>query len=184
MRSSANNPTDLASIPTRRQLIAGAVVTVGTLALTYKACAQSQQPAIKALPATSENKTRTSLHQEVDFMAAPQRIYDVLLDSKQFAAFTGLPAEIDPKPGGTFSVFQGMIVGRNIELVSAQRIVQAWRPAAWPTGIYSLVKFDLQARGNGSTVVLNHSSFPEGDYDHLSQGWNERYWEPLRKFLA
>jgi activator of HSP90 ATPase len=39
------------------------------------------------------------------FEASPQRIYEALLDSKQFAAFSGMPAEIDAKAGGAFSMF-------------------------------------------------------------------------------
>jgi activator of HSP90 ATPase len=126
----------------------------------------------------------TYLHQEIPIKASPQRIYEVLLDSKQFAAFTGLGADIDPKAGGAFSMFGGLIVGRNVELVPDQRIVQAWRPANWDPGVYSMVKFELKAHGSGATVVLDHTGFPEGDFAHLDPGWYERYWEPLKKYLA
>jgi activator of HSP90 ATPase len=173
-----------ASAPTRRELITGATIAVGSLAVGLRLQAKTQQPSMKEPPATEENKERTSLHQEVDFKATPARVYEVLLDSKQFAAFSGMPAEIDAKAGGAFSMFQGMIVGRTVELVADQRIVQAWRPAAWPPGIYSLVKFELRPNGSGSTVVLDHTSFPQGNYDHLSLGWKDHYWEPLKKFLA
>jgi activator of HSP90 ATPase len=139
---------------------------------------------MKETPSGAENATLTSLHQEAEFRVPPARIYEVLLDSKQFAAFSGMPAEIDAKAGGSFSMFQGMIVGRNIELVPGKLIVQAWRPAAWPPGIYSLVKFELKPNGSGTTVVLDHTSFPVGGYDHLSRGWKEHYWDPLKKFLA
>jgi hypothetical protein len=33
-------------------------------------------------------------------------------------------------------------------------------------------------------VVLDHTGFPKGDYDHLFSGWGERYWDPLHKYLA
>ena len=81
-------------------------------------------------------------------------------------------------------MFGGMIVGRNIELVPGQRIVQAWRPADWPAGLYSLVRFQLKPATAGTTVILDHSSFPAGDFDSLTSGWYEHYWEPLKKFLA
>ena len=139
---------------------------------------------MKAAPGTAANQSRTSLHQAIDFKASPQRMYEVLLDSKQFAAFTGLAAEIDPKAGGAFSTFGGLIVGRNIELIPNQRIVQAWRPTHWDAGIYSIVRFDLKPNGSGTTVVLDHTGFPEGEFDNLNSGWPIRYWEPLKKFLA
>ena len=55
-----------------------------------------------------------------------------LLSSKEFVRrFSGMPAEIDPKVGGAFSMFGGLIVdGVTVELVADKRIVQAWRPAA------------------------------------------------------
>jgi activator of HSP90 ATPase len=108
----------------------------------------------------------------------------VLLDSKQFAACTGMPAEIDPKVGGALTMFGGLILGRNVELVPNQRVVQAWRPASWDPGVYSMVKFELKGQAAGTRVVLDHTGFPEGSFRHLDAGWYSHYWEPLRKFLA
>jgi activator of HSP90 ATPase len=126
----------------------------------------------------------TYLHQEIDIDAAPARIYAALLDSRQFAAFSGSPAEISREAGGTFSMFGGRIVGRNVELVPDVRIVQAWRPADWEPGLYSMVRFEIGARGAQATVVLDHTGFPEGSFRHLNPGWYSHYWDPLRKFLA
>ncbi len=172
------------STPTRRQVIAGAAMAIGSLAAGSKVLGGTQQQSMKAAPGTAANQSRTSLHQEIDFKTGPQRMYEVLLDSKQFAAFTGLAAEIDPKAGGAFSTFGGLIVGRNVELIANQRIVQAWRPTHWDPGIYSIVRFDLKPNGSGTTVVLDHTGFPEGEFDNLNSGWPIRYWEPLKKFLA
>jgi hypothetical protein len=32
---------------------------------------------------------------------------------------------------------------RNLELVPAKHVVQAWRSQAWPEGVYSIVNFEL-----------------------------------------
>jgi activator of HSP90 ATPase len=181
--SERENPVELAVTPTRRQVIAGVAVALGGLATSAGAWGKAPQAAAET-PSTGADKLRTYLHQEVDIKAGPQRIYEVLLDSKQFAAFTGLPAEIDPKAGGAFSMFGGLIVGRNVELIPNQRIVQAWRPASWDSGVYSIVKFELRGQSAGTRVVLDHAGFPEGKFGGLDSGWHERYWEPLKKFLA
>ncbi len=81
-------------------------------------------------------------------------------------------------------MFGGQIVGRNIELVPNQRIVQAWRPTHWDPGIYSIVEFVLKPQAPGTIVALDHKGFPEGEFDHLESGWHAHYWEPLKKFLA
>ena len=169
---------------TRRQMIGSLAVSLGTLAAAPKLLGESPQQPMKEIPGTAANHSLTSLHQEVDLKASPQRIYEVLLDSKQFAACTGMPAKIDSKAGGPFSMFGGLIVGRNVELIPAQRIVQAWRPTHWDPGVYSLVKFELKPKGPETTIVLDHTGFPEGDFDSLSAGWKSHYWDPLRTFVA
>jgi activator of HSP90 ATPase len=177
------NPNVLAHAPTRRQVIAGIATAFGSLAAGSAVWGRTPQQT-KEPPGTVANQKRTSLHQEVDLKASPQRIYEVLLDSKQFTACTGVPAEIDPKAGGAFSMFGGLIVGRNIELIPNQRIVQAWRPTHWDPGVYSIVRFDLKPQTSGTMVVLDHTGFPEGEFDHLDPGWKVRYWDPLRKYFA
>ena len=170
--------------PTRRQLFAGVGIALGGLAAGSEIWGQTQQPEMQEPPSTAANQTRTFLHQEVDLKASPKRIYDVLLDSKQFAAVTGLAAQIDPSEGGAFSTFGGLIVGRNVELIPNQRIVQAWRPTHWDPGVYSMVKFELKPEQSATTVILDHTGFPEGDFDGLDSGWPIRYWKPLGAYLA
>lgn len=125
-----------------------------------------------------------TIHQELNFNAAPNKIYEALLDSKSFAAFTGAPAAIDAKVGGGLTAFGGMITGINVELVPGQRIVQAWRAGNWPEGIHSIVKFELAAAANGTKLTLDHSGAPEGSEAMLEQGWHTMYWGPLAKFVA
>jgi activator of HSP90 ATPase len=163
---------------TRRQFAGSLAVAVGGLAFTSGLHGEPQsQP-------TNSGDTRTALHQEVDLAASASRIDSALLDAKQFAAFSGLAATIDPREGGAFSMFGGVIVGRTIEIVSGQRIVQAWRPTHWDPGVYSVVKFAFRPSGSGTLVVLDHTGFPAGDYDSLSSGWYSHYWEPLKKFFT
>jgi activator of HSP90 ATPase len=166
--------------PTRRLLLTGIAAGLGALA-ARTALAQAQ---MQEKPSDPAHAALTSIHYDIDFKASPQRIYETLLGSKQFAAFTGLPADIDPRPGGVFSMFGGLIVGRNVELVANQRIVQAWRPTHWEPGIYSIVHFELKPRGSEATLVFDHTGFPAGEYDHLDGGWNAHYWEPMKKYFA
>lgn len=127
----------------------------------------------------------TTIHQEVIFKASPSRIYEVLTNAEQFSAATGgAPAEISPEVGGTFSCFGGYIVGRNVELVPNQRIVQAWRPSRWEEGVYSIVKFELKEQGSETLLIFDHTGIPEGQNEHLAPGWKDNYWTALEKYLA
>ena len=129
------------------------------------------------------------IRQEIEFKTNPHRVYDALLDTKQFSAFRGAPAQIDRQAGGAFSCFRGIITGRNIELVPNKRIVQAWRVKIWPEGLYSIVSFELQPDEQRTPVVLTHDGFPPDMREHLNGegtdgGWHRQYWEPLRKYLS
>jgi activator of HSP90 ATPase len=179
----SESPNAAVRTTTRRRVIAGVALAFGSLAAGSEVWGKTEQQGRQetANPAT---QARTSLHQEVDFKVSPQRIYEILLDSRQFTAFSGMPAEIDAKEGGAFSTFGGLVAGRNIELIPAQRIVQAWRPTHWEPGIYSIVKFDLKAQGAGTRIALDHTGFPPGKFDDLDPGWKVRYWDPLTKFLG
>jgi activator of HSP90 ATPase len=158
-------------MPQRRHVIAGAAIALGAFAASAAGAATAQS-------------ARTSLHQDVEMPGTPERIFGILLDATQFAAFTGLKAQIDPAAGGAFAMFDGVIVGRNVEVVPGTRIVQAWRPIYWTPGVYSLVRFELKSQGAGTLIALDHTGFPEGDYDSLDSGWPPRYWDPLKKYLA
>jgi activator of HSP90 ATPase len=81
------------------------------------------------------------IHQEVSIEATPERVYQLLTDSAEFAAATERPAEIEATKGGAFSVFGGNIQGRMIELVPEKRIVQSWRGIDWAPGQHSLARF-------------------------------------------
>jgi activator of HSP90 ATPase len=136
-----------------------------------------------------------AIHQEITFSVEPKRIYDVLLDTKQFDEMTRLipsmqtaklgnsPTEISRELGGPFTLFRGHIIGRHIEFIPNQRIVQAWRVVDWDPGIYSIVKFELNSQGGGTRMVFDHTGFPVGLAQHLADGWKEHYWEPLQKYL-
>ena len=134
--------------------------------------------------AKDANRTLTSLHQKIEIPVPPPKFLDALLDEKQFASLTGFSAAIDPTEGGAFSLFDGLVKGRTIEIVAGTRLVQAWRPASWLDGVYSLVRFDLSAAESGSTVVLDQTGFPEGNYDQLALGWYLHYWQPLKKYFT
>jgi activator of HSP90 ATPase len=179
-RSSAPLHPDLS----RRQIITGVALAMGGFAANSALLGETLQQPAQETPGTTASSRRTSLHDEVVLKASPQRIYEMLLDSKQFTALTGAPAEIDPKAGGAFSTFGKLIEGRNVELVPNHRIVQAWRPTHWDPGVYSIVRFQLKPNNAETTVVLDHTGFPEGDFKHLEWGWNAHYWEPMKKYFS
>jgi activator of HSP90 ATPase len=187
-----NDGTDLPALtkePTRRHVIAGFAMAFGGSAL---ASTKAWAAAVEEISHTAE-----SIHQEIIFKAGRKRVYEALTQAKQFDQVVQLsdarktmmpanapPTQISPEVGGAFSTFGGLIVGRHIELVPNQRIVQAWRPAYWKPGAYSILTFELADSGSETKLILDHRGFPDGDAKGLLDGWNKNYWEPLAKYLA
>lgn len=126
-----------------------------------------------------------TIHQEISLDAAPDRVYEAFMDSKQHSEFTGgAETTISNEIGGPFSCHGGQITGRNIELVPGKRIVQAWRADGWEDGLYSVVRMELSEDNGRTSLVLDHTGFPDGAKEMLEQGWNMRYWEPMNRFLS
>jgi activator of HSP90 ATPase len=108
---------------TRRQATRVLVATLGAAAAGSFTQAQTSEQPKEEAPCTSANQARTAIHYDLGFKASPQRFYETILTSKQFAVFSGMPATIDATEGGALSMFGGLIVGRNVELVPNQRIL-------------------------------------------------------------
>ena len=186
--SDRNNLAVLANGPTRRQAIVGAAIAFGGLALDSTEAWAGAEEEI--------SRTAESIHQEAVFKAGRKRVYEVLIDTKQFDKVIQLseamqsmrlgdkPTEISRELGGAFTLFGGYITGRHVELVSNERIVQAWRVGSWEPGVYSIAKFAFTEQGSGTKIVFDHTGFPKGLGEHLAEGWKSHYWEPLEKFLT
>ena len=176
--------------PRTKRAFIGLVGALGGLALvSRRGWAAPEEEGVRAAQ---------SIHQEVELQATRKRVYDALTDSEQFAGVQSLseamrqggmslgakPPEISRDAGGAFALFGGYIVGRQIELVPNERIVQAWRAAGWPAGIFSIARFELVEKGSSTRIIFDHGGFPAGQGEHLARGWNANYWEPLAKFLS
>lgn len=133
--------------------------------------------------ATEQALPGTIVHQEHDFNASPEKVYEALLDERRFAAFSGAPAAIQREEGGSFNLVRGRVTGRNVELVPNRRIVQAWRVVPWEAGIYSIVHFELTPTTTGTHLTLDHSGFPPEDVAARNLGWQRVYFEPLKRYL-
>ena len=173
--------------PTRRQAIAGAMMISAGVAMC---------PARLRAEGEEISHTAESIRQETQYRASRERVFDALMSTKQFdriihigsgmdtSSLGAEPTAISREVGGAFTLFGGHIIGRNIELIPDQRIVQAWRVVDWAPGLYSIAKFELVEQGGGTRIVFDHTGFPQGQGQHLADGWRSHYWEPLEKFLA
>jgi activator of HSP90 ATPase len=123
------------------------------------------------------------LKQVVTFKATPHEVYELLLDSKKHAGFTGGEAQISRKVGGKFSIYGGEISGTNLELVEDWKIVQSWRYSDWPEGVYAQVTFALETVGKRTRLTFTQTGIPDDKYQDIKQGWKDYYWGPMKEML-
>ena len=81
------------------------------------------------------------IKQELMIKTTPHEIYEAFMDSKIHSKFTESKTKISREIGGNFSVFEGAINGKNVELIQDKKIVQTWRSEGenWPKGYFSTI---------------------------------------------
>lgn len=126
-----------------------------------------------------------SIKQTVTFNASPELIYNLLMDEKKHAVFTGSKATIDSKPNGKFTVFDGYCNGYNIELKKGKKIVQAWHFAedGWPDDHFSICTFEFEKDGKKTKLRFLQTNVPEHKVETLKEGWKEFYWDAIKLYL-
>ena len=116
--------------------------------------------------------------------ATADRLFDMYLDSRAHAAFTGAEVTIEPRAGAPFRAFNGMLSGTVLHVKPKQLIVQTWRSGNWPTdAIDSVLTLSFWPEGNAARIELVHVNVPEMDFAGVSQGWERYYWTPWRAYL-
>lgn len=124
-----------------------------------------------------------NLHQIVRFRASPKEVYETLVDPRQHARFTGMPAKLERRPGGKFSHYGDSLTGFVLELVPSRRIVLAWRESTWPEGHHSIAWFELEKERGGTHLTFEQFGVPTSRAKDIGEGWKEYYWTPMRAFL-
>jgi activator of HSP90 ATPase len=96
--------------------------------------------------------------------------------------WTGEPAQMSLEPGTEFSLWDGSIVGKNIEFVPDKKIVQQWYFGEQPEA--SIVTIILHPHKLGTSVQLSHTNIPDEDFEDIVQGWDDAYFGSLQEFYS
>ena len=129
-------------------------------------------------------KTKT-LRQTATFHAAPEEVYDLIMNARKHSGFTGGKVKMPTTVNGNFEIFDGYCRGYNIELDKGKKIVQAWHfeEDGWPENHFSVCTFRFKKSGKGTLLTFSQIGIPEHKYEELKQGWKEHYWEPMKQYL-
>jgi len=125
------------------------------------------------------------ISQQVTFECSAKQLFSILTEAKIFSQITASEAVFDLCVHGEFSAFNGMISGTFLELEKDKRLTQMWRAANWQDGVHSLVSFHLQeSTEHKTTLSFEQTQYPTELEQHLVQGWQDRYWQPIKNYLA
>ncbi|KAM7505566.1 hypothetical protein LguiB_004470 [Lonicera macranthoides] len=122
------------------------------------------------------------------FSCRAKDLYEILMDEKRWKGFTQSNARISKEVGGEFSIFDGSIMGTNVELQEGKLIVQKWRFGSWPDGIQSTVRLAFEEPESGVTIVkLTQTDVPEEDrygnstvVENTERGWRDLIFHKIR----
>jgi activator of HSP90 ATPase len=125
------------------------------------------------------------IQQSVRFSCSPEALFEMYMDSAEHTASTGQRARISRRAGGRFTVFGGMLQGRNLLVVPNRMVVQAWRSTNFKrTDSDSILVLEFRKVPGGSQIDLVHVNVPPQDHKGVSQGWPQYYWKPWKAYLA
>lgn len=113
--------------------------------------------------------------------ATPEDVYRALTDAAILERWTGEAAEMPDEPGTEFSLWEGSITGKNLELVKEKMIVQQWYFGDQEEK--SIVTIKLHAAKAGTSVELTHTNIPDEAYEDITAGWGEAYFGALKEFF-
>jgi activator of HSP90 ATPase len=128
---------------------------------------------------------RSVIQQSVILAASAQSLYAMYLDPVVHAEITGLPVDIDTKPGSPFRAFDGNLSGQMLTVVEPRLIVQSWRSVHFNDGDPdSTLILTFTPEGAAGRIDLIHLDVPSHDYLGVTDGWETHYWAPWRRYLA
>ncbi len=98
---------------------------------------------------------------------------------------TGSTATSEPRVGSSYSAWDGYISGEHLELEPGKRVVQSWRTTEFPEDSPdSVLEVLFVTDPDGTRLTLVHSGIPDGQGETYHEGWQSRYFAPMREHFA
>ena len=113
--------------------------------------------------------------------ATPDEVYIALTNPLTIELWTGDPAIMSTEAGSEFSLWEGSIVGKNLEFEENKKIVQQWYFDGQPEA--SIVTIKLHPDKGATSVELRHTNIPEAEYNGFAEGWDDSYFGALTEFF-
>jgi activator of HSP90 ATPase len=113
--------------------------------------------------------------------AEPSDVYSAITNPFTIELWSGYPAQMSTEPGSEFSLWEGDITGKNIEFIQDKKVVQEWYFGEQSEK--SLVVISITPDRENSQVTVEHSNIPDEEFDGISEGWREYYFDAIVRFF-
>jgi activator of HSP90 ATPase len=113
--------------------------------------------------------------------APPEEVYLALTKAQSIQLWTGAEVEFTDEVDTEFSLWEGDIVGKNLELDYGKKIVQQWYFGE--ENEPSIVTIKLHPDKKGTSLEYVQTNIPEEDYEEFTQGLIENYFGGLQDFF-
>jgi activator of HSP90 ATPase len=112
--------------------------------------------------------------------ATPDEVYAAITNPLTIELWTGEPAEMSTVPDTEFNLWDGSIVGKNLEFEEGKKVVQQWYFDGQDEP--SIVTIKLHHDKGATSVELRHNNIPDEAYDDIVEGWNDAYFGSIAEF--
>jgi activator of HSP90 ATPase len=129
----------------------------------------------------TEQPIMQSLKKYYIIPATPAEVYQAITNPISIQLWTGEEAQMSTEPGSEFSLWEGSIVGRNIEFIEDKKIVQQWYFGDQVEE--SIVTIILHPDKHGTSAELRHTNIPDGDFKDITEGWDTAYFGSIIDFF-
>ncbi|MFM8914473.1 MAG: SRPBCC domain-containing protein [Flammeovirgaceae bacterium] len=112
--------------------------------------------------------------------APPSDVYLALTNPLTIHLWSGEEAVMTTEPGSEFSLWDGSIVGKNLEFEPDKKIVQQWYFDGQDEP--SIVTIKLHDDKGNTSAELRHTNIPDEAYDDMVDGWTSQYFGAVQEF--
>jgi activator of HSP90 ATPase len=116
--------------------------------------------------------------------APPEDVYLALTQEPTIMLWTGDQASFVAEPNTEFSLWDGSIIGKNLEFELNKKIVQQWYFGEEETEQPSIVTLKLHEHNQGTSLEVRQTNIPEDEFNDLVEGWNNEYIGSLVDFYT
>ncbi|NOQ26184.1 MAG: ATPase [Bacteroidales bacterium] len=113
--------------------------------------------------------------------AEPEEVFYALTNPFTVELWTGYPATMNAEVGTEFSLWEGDITGKNLEIITNKKIVQEWYFGDQPEK--SIVTLKIFENKKGTQLEVIHDNIPDEDFENIVEGWNEYYIGAIIEFF-